>query len=71
MNENIDNDNIVMYDSKDIQNIFKCGINQSYELFHTNGFPRIIIGRKLYVEKKALEKWLQQNQGRKVIKNTY
>lgn len=62
---------IIIYDSKDIQRIFKCGLKQAYELLHTNGFPSIQIGRKLYVEQKALEKWLLQQQGKQVIKNYY
>ncbi len=62
---------IVMYDSKDIQQIFRCGRTQLYELLNTRGFPTIRIGAKFYVEKKALEKWIAQNQGKRVITEKY
>lgn len=61
------NDDIVLYNSKDIQRIFKCSKRQTYEILNTNGFPSMRIGHKFYVEKKALEKWLSQNQGKWVI----
>ncbi len=62
---------IIMYNSKDIQRIFKCGRKQLYEILNTRGFPTIRIGAKFYVEKKALEKWIAQNQGKKVITERY
>lgn len=62
---------IVIYDSNDIRRIFKCGRNQLYELLNTRGFPTIRIGAKFYVEKKALEKWIAQNQGKRVITEKY
>lgn len=62
---------IVLYDSSDIQQIFKCGRKQLYEILNTRGFPSIKIGAKFYVEKKALEKWIAQNQGRTVITERY
>lgn len=63
---NVENSGIVMYTVSDIQSIFKCGRKQAYELFHINGFPCIRIGKKMLVEKAALEKWLMQNRGKKV-----
>lgn len=67
----LEEDEIIMYNSNDIKRIFKCGTKQVYELLHTNGFPKIVIGRKLLVEKKSLEKWIKQNEGKKVITNPY
>jgi len=70
-NVSIDSGDIVMYDSNDIQNIFKCGKRQTYELLNTHGFPSIRIGAKFYVEKNALNRWLTQNQGRQVMTEKY
>jgi len=67
MQEAINNE-IIMYTVKDIQNIFKCGLKQAYELVNANGFPRIKIGKKILVEKKALEKWIENNRGKNIIK---
>lgn len=59
-------DEIVLYDSADIQRIFKCGRKQLYALLHTEGFPTLTIGRRLYVEKCALERWLVRQQGKTI-----
>lgn len=68
-NKNIDITKIILYDVNDIQEIFKCGKRQSYQLIHTNGFPSIKIGKKILVEKTALEKWIDQNKGKTVLFN--
>ena len=61
------NDNIIMYTVRDIQNIFQCGSSQAYSLVNTAGFPSIRIGRKILVEKKALEIWLDKNKSKKIV----
>jgi len=63
------NNDIIMYNTKDIQNIFKCGKRQVYELIHTAGFPSIKIGRKILVERQALLKWLEKNKGKEILIN--
>lgn len=60
-------DDIIMYSTKDIEKIFQCGKNQAYAIMHTPGFPRIKVGKRLLVEKKALEKWLILNQGKNIF----
>ena len=69
MQENFHDNEIIMYNTRDIQNIFKCGKRQAYELIHTSGFPTIRIGKKLLVEKQALLKWLDKNRGKEIITN--
>jgi hypothetical protein len=61
-------DDIIMYTVKDIQSIFKCGLKQAYELVNVSGFPSIRIGRKILVEKSALENWLARNRGKTILK---
>ena len=58
---------VIMYTINDIQKIFQCGKNQAYSIIHANGFPKIKIGKRLLVEKRALEKWLVLNQGKTVF----
>jgi excisionase family DNA binding protein len=59
---------IIMYTVKDIRNIFKCGLKQAYELVNASGFPSIRIGRKILVERSALENWLARNRGKTILK---
>jgi len=58
-----------MYTVKDIQIIFRCSLSQAYALVHARGFPSMKIGRKILVEKKALEKWIDKNRGNHIILN--
>lgn len=58
---------IILYTVKDIQEIFKCGINQAYQIVHSNGFPKIQIGRKIYIPKDKFEKWINGNIGKTII----
>lgn len=58
---------IVLYTPKEIQKIFKCGRNQAYEIIHSNGFPKIQIGRKILIPKNKLEKWIDGNIGKTII----
>lgn len=44
--------------AKDIQKYFSCGKNRAYNIIHTNGFPTIRIGKRLYIPKQEFEKWL-------------
>ena len=53
---------------KEIQEIFKCGKNQAYEIIHTNGFPKIKIGRKFYIYEKAFDEWLDRNKNKVILK---
>jgi len=69
MREEIYDNEIIMYNAKDIQNIFKCGKRQAYELIHTSGFPSLRIGKKILIEKQALIKWLDKNKGKEILIN--
>lgn len=53
---------------KDLQQIFKCSQKFARELMHTKGFPTITIGRKMFVEKNKLLKYLERNEGKIVRK---
>ena len=58
---------IIMYNTEDIMNIFRCGKRQAYELMHAPGFPAITIGKRIFVEKKQLLKWIENNQGKTIL----
>lgn len=46
--------------------IFRCGRRQAYDMMNAGGFPSFRINSKYFVEKNALEKWLDKNIGRKI-----
>ncbi len=67
MTQNIGNhDCPVMYTTKDLQVILKCGSRTIYNLVHSKTFPSIKIGRKYFVEKNALENWLNKSKGKAI-----
>jgi len=69
MEDNIRNTDIIMYNMADVKNIFNCGRRQAYEIANSNGFPKIKIGNKFYVEKRALESWIAKNKGKEILLN--
>ena len=52
---------VVLYTTKDIQEIFKCGRKKSYEIMNMKGFPSFKIDTTLYVEKEQLKRWIDRN----------
>ena len=46
---------------KDIQEVFQCGKNYAYSLTKLKGFPTIKIGKKIFVPKDRLKKWIDEN----------
>lgn len=52
----------------DVQTIFRCGKRQAYELLHVHGFPAMKLGGKYLISAKALQRWIQSNEGKTIIK---
>ena len=48
------------YDMNSLQQVLPLGKNNLYNLVHSKGFPKIIIGRRILIPKKALEQWLSE-----------
>jgi len=46
------------YDMKTLQEVIPIGRNNLYNLVHSEGFPRISVGKRIIIPKKALEDWL-------------
>ena len=44
--------------AKDIARIFSTGKNRAYELMNSSGFPTLKVGNRLYVARKALDRWI-------------
>lgn len=59
--EQNNNDEIVIYNTKDIQRILKIGKNNVYELFKLPNFPVIRIGKKYLIPKNEFEEWISNN----------
>lgn len=53
------NSDKLCYDMKSLQEVMPIGKNNLYNLVHSQGFPKIIIGRRILIPKKAFEEWLQ------------
>lgn len=51
---------IVMYNVKDIQEMFGVGRKKAYEVMHMNGFPSIQIDSMLLVERTQLLNWIDK-----------
>ena len=64
--DNNGNYDIIFYTPKDIQQIFRCGKNQAYQLIHSSGFPKIQVNNRILIPKGKLEKWVNGNVGKKV-----
>ena len=62
----INKNDIVLYNAKDIQRIFGCGRKKAYEIMHIVGFPSFRIDSSIYVEKNELEKWILRNKCKNV-----
>lgn len=59
--EQNNNDEIVIYNTKDIQRILKIGKNNVYELFKLPNFPVVRIGKKYLIPKKEFEEWISNS----------
>ena len=51
--------------AKEVSEYLKLGINKTYKLMKSDGFPSDHIGTKVYVTKEALEKWLREAENKK------
>lgn len=60
-------ENLEVYTAKDIQELFKCGRRQAYELMRAPAFPAIKVGGRYIVERSALQRWFSDNEGRTFI----
>jgi hypothetical protein len=49
------------YTVEDIGRIFCCGKEKAYEIVHSQGFPKMVIGRHILVQPEALQKWINQH----------
>ncbi len=50
---------VLCYDMKTLQEVIPIGKNNLYNLVHSEGFPKITVGKRIIIPKKALEEWLQ------------
>lgn len=56
---NNDSQEKVMLAVKDVQRIMGIGRDASYVVMNSNSFPTVKVGKKLYVHKEVLDKWLK------------
>lgn len=51
---------------KEVSDILKLGINNTYTLMNSDAFPSYKIGKKMFVTSEALEEWLYKVQGKTI-----
>ncbi len=51
----------VCYDMQALYQMLPVGRNKLYEIVHSKGFPKITVGRRILVPKKAFEEWLENS----------
>lgn len=51
----------LVYTVKETAQVLNIGMNNAYCLVNSKNFPRIQVGRKILIPKKALEIWLESN----------
>ena len=56
MKEDLFSQNIC-YDMQVLYQLLPVGRNKLYEIVHSKGFPKITVGRRILVPKKALKKY--------------
>lgn len=49
---------LLCYDMKELAKLFPIGKNNLYNMVHQEGFPKIVVGKRIMVPKSGLEKWL-------------
>lgn len=49
---------------KEAKVVLRVGTNRIYEIFKRDDFPSIVIGRKYFVRRDALEQWIIRQEGR-------
>lgn len=44
---------------KDVKEILGCGIHRAYDIVNQRDFPKVRIGKRLYIPKDEFEIWLK------------
>lgn len=47
------------YDMKALQEVMPIGKSNLYNMVHSEGFPKIVIGKRILIPQKAFEEWLE------------
>lgn len=50
----------ICYDMKTLGKLLPIGKNKLYELVHSKGFPKITVGHRIIVPKRAFDEWLEK-----------
>lgn len=66
MQEELSNKN-VCYDMQALHQILPVGRNKLYEIVHSKGFPKITVGRRILVPKKAFDEWLEKSAAEQIV----
>lgn len=64
MDDQIGEQDPILYTIEDIQRIFMIGRNKALALMNSSGFPSFRLNRKMYVSKGKLEEWIEKSSGK-------
>jgi len=56
-----------LFTEKDLREVVfgnELSKNNTYALIHSEGFPTVKIGKKYYIAKEGLKKWIEENTGK-------
>lgn len=51
---------------KEFSSEYKIGINKSYEIVHSKGFPMIKCGKKIIILRSKVDEWFEKHIGTKL-----
>lgn len=63
------NDIINLLTPKEVSEILKLGMTNTYKLFKLKGFPKIKIGKKYFIDEKELKKFLKEHSESQIFLN--
>ena len=53
------------YNMKDLSELIPIGTNNLYNLVHSEGFPAIIINRRIVIPVEAFNEWVKSSAGKR------
>lgn len=55
------------YTMKDLAELIPIGTTNLYNLVHAEGFPSIIINRRILIPVDAFDEWIKSNAGKTIL----
>lgn len=56
----------MLYNTRDLQTALGVGRDIAYRLMQNKNFPSLVIGGRYFISIKALQKWIDNNEGSRI-----